>query len=289
VTVDIEGIQNGSPDGMALCRDGAVVTSGRPVFFSYEGTFTASGGCAAGMESFDIGVAEASDTPVGQSLQLIGSGITFGRLTAASWDGPFPETPGALRDDQALPVELVAFTATATPDGVTLEWRTASETNNAGFHVEHRAPGAETFADAGFRAGAGTTTEAQQYRFRLRDAVPGAHRFRLRQVDTDGTASVSKTIDVQVQLDGPFQLSDASPNPVRAQATLDLAVREAQPVRVALYNVLGQRIATLHDGPVQPASPLTIRVAGERLSSGLYFVRVEGETFTATRKVTVVR
>ncbi|MFQ5649327.1 MAG: lamin tail domain-containing protein [bacterium] len=67
------GIQNGAPDGLALVdQSGAVVQ-----FLSYEGSFTAASGPAAGMTSLDIGVQEDSSTPAGHSLQLTGSGITF--------------------------------------------------------------------------------------------------------------------------------------------------------------------------------------------------------------------
>jgi predicted extracellular nuclease len=61
------GIQNGSPDGFALVDDlGSVVE-----FLSYEGAFAAVGGPADGLTSTDIGVAESSGTPVGDSLQRI--------------------------------------------------------------------------------------------------------------------------------------------------------------------------------------------------------------------------
>ena len=64
VYVATPGIQNGSPDGLALVRgDGTVVE-----FLSYEGTMTATGGPASGMTSTDIGLTEGTD-PVGQSLQ----------------------------------------------------------------------------------------------------------------------------------------------------------------------------------------------------------------------------
>src|SRR5262249_43583935 len=60
------GIQNGSPDGMALVGPTGVIE-----FLSYEGTFAATNGPASGMTSTDIGVAEAPDNsvPAGQSLQ----------------------------------------------------------------------------------------------------------------------------------------------------------------------------------------------------------------------------
>mgnify|MGYP006426734365 CR=1 FL=1 len=194
-------------------------------------------------------------------------------------------TPGST----LLPVELTAFAGTVNAAGIALEWTTASETNNAGFHVEHRAPGAETFAQIGFRDGRGTTAEAHTYMFRLKDVAPGVHRFRLRQVDTDGAETVSKTITVQATLDGAYRLSDAYPNPARQMATLDLAVRETQEVRVDVYNLLGQRVVTLFDGTARPETPTTLTMDTDRLSSGMYFVRVNGEQFQATRKVTVVR
>ncbi|UWP82507.1 ExeM/NucH family extracellular endonuclease [Dactylosporangium fulvum] len=67
-TYPVDGIQNGSPDGVALVRaDGTVAE-----FLTYEGTFTAVGGPANGLTGTDIGVAETSTTPVGFSLQKIG-------------------------------------------------------------------------------------------------------------------------------------------------------------------------------------------------------------------------
>ena len=56
-TIPAPGLQNGSPDGIALICNGAVIQ-----FLSYEGTFTAADGPAAGRLSTDIGVAEAGET-----------------------------------------------------------------------------------------------------------------------------------------------------------------------------------------------------------------------------------
>jgi uncharacterized protein len=77
----LNGIQNGSPDGIALVHpDGTVVQ-----FLSYEGTFTAVGGPADGMLSTSIGAAtEAGTSPSSQSLQLV-NGV---------WVGPIANTKG---------------------------------------------------------------------------------------------------------------------------------------------------------------------------------------------------
>ena len=76
VSVAVPGLQNGSPDAIAL-----VDNFGRVVqFISYEGTLTAVSGPASGMTSTDIGVFEAA-APVGTSLQLAGTGSSYADFT----------------------------------------------------------------------------------------------------------------------------------------------------------------------------------------------------------------
>ncbi len=89
------GIQNGSPDGLALVdADGNVVQ-----FLSYEGSFTAATGPAAGLTSEDIGTEETSSTPVGFSLQLTGSGSAYEDF---AWQAPADDSPGDLNADQSF-------------------------------------------------------------------------------------------------------------------------------------------------------------------------------------------
>ena len=89
------GLQNGGPDGIALVDETAAVVE----FISYEGTFTAVGGPAAGMLSVDIGVAEASDSTVGHSLQKSGTGLMGGDF---SWAASQPNTFGAVNTGQTF-------------------------------------------------------------------------------------------------------------------------------------------------------------------------------------------
>ena len=285
VTLDIEGIQNGAPDGIALCRGGDVVTSGEPVFFSYEGTFTAADGCAAGMESVDIGVAEGSDTPVGQSLQLTGSANTFANLT---WDGPFPETPGALRDGQSLPVELAAFEGSSTDNGTALTWRTATETNNAGFAVQRRGEAQDSWTRVGFVEGAGTTSEPQSYRFTDQGLPYEAKRleYRLRQIDIDGSASYSETVTVERGV-AELELLSTYPNPAQSQAVVRYAVPENQDVAIRLYDTLGRQVRTVFRGKQEGRKKQQIDLSG--LSSGVFFLRLRAGGATKTQKLTVMR
>jgi DNA/RNA endonuclease G (NUC1) len=126
LTYPQDGIQNGSPDGLALVATGGQVVE----FLSYEGTFTAVDGPAAGFLSTDI-VATQAAAPLGQSLQRDGLGVW--QLTAASFGGcnggPPPPPPGntltfsgRTPGDPALPVGFQdqLFATLRDPGGATI-------------------------------------------------------------------------------------------------------------------------------------------------------------------------
>ena len=75
------------PDGVALVDKAGKVVQ----FLSYEGKFTPTDGPASGLASVDIGKSELSTTPIGQSLQLTGTGKKYADFT---WSGPVAATPG---------------------------------------------------------------------------------------------------------------------------------------------------------------------------------------------------
>ncbi|HXQ74423.1 MAG TPA: Ig-like domain-containing protein, partial [Pyrinomonadaceae bacterium] len=81
----VNGIQNGNPDGIALIDPANTVVQ----FLCYGGTFAATSNTALGLTCTDIGVTEPGTTPLGQSLQLQGSGTTYGNFT---WSTPIANT-----------------------------------------------------------------------------------------------------------------------------------------------------------------------------------------------------
>lgn len=95
VAVDAPGLQNGSPDGLALVDAAGTVVE----FLSYEGPLTATNGPASGMTSIDVGVEETGSTAIGLSLQRTGSGDTAANFT---WTGPADESFGTLNAGQTF-------------------------------------------------------------------------------------------------------------------------------------------------------------------------------------------
>lgn len=91
-------IQNGAPDGMALIDNSGVIIQ----FLSYEGSFTASNGPAAGITSTDIGISEApnpTEDLIGASLQLTGDGSIY---TDFVWSLIDTSTAAALNAGQTI-------------------------------------------------------------------------------------------------------------------------------------------------------------------------------------------
>jgi len=92
VSYPVDGIQNGSPDGVALVDNTGTVVD----YFSYEGSFTFVGGAGNGLVAQDIGVSEVGTTLVGHSLQRNGLG---------GWSPPVENSFGACNDEPPPPYD----------------------------------------------------------------------------------------------------------------------------------------------------------------------------------------
>jgi hypothetical protein len=187
-----------------------------------------------------------------------------------------------------LPVELASFDGQFTGSSIALTWQTLSEKSNAGFEIQHMAPSASSFSGVGFVEGNGTTNQASDYRFVLNSTQPGTHTFRLMQVDVDGEETLHAPITVQVTGD-PVSLTGPNPATPGDRVDVSVQVESTQQVDVAVYNLLGQKVATVYDGPISGSSTLNKSLDLSSFTSGVYFVRVIGETLSATERLSVVR
>jgi predicted extracellular nuclease len=164
LTYPSNGIQNGPIDGVALVRGATVLE-----FLSYEGSFDATNGPAAGMTSTDIGVREAGTEPPGQSLSR-----TYDAATKALvWDGPAAATKGAVNgggDTAPEPEPAPSVCETPTTHEIGAVQGSAASTPLSGQQVTVR----------------GTVV----------GDVPGFSGFYLQDPDGDGDAATSDGIFV---------------------------------------------------------------------------------------------
>jgi hypothetical protein len=252
--------------------------------FFVSASSTEPGGSLLGQDSY-----LASEAPFTKEVTLTGSDLCDRYVSATARDQNFNTSEFSPMPTQ-LPVELADFRAV--PDGKTavLTWKTLSETGNDRFVIEHQAPAADGYSDVGTVDGAGTTSETTSYRFTTDALDPGTHRFRLRQIDVDGTETVSDPTTTRIALDGALVLTAPAPHPVRDRLTVKVGVRDAgQAARIVLYDLLGRPVATVYEGTPRAGELTTVETALPPLPSGRYFLRLEAGSRTAVQSLTIVR
>jgi hypothetical protein len=193
----------------------------------------------------------------------------------------------AIQYTEGLPVELAEFDAIVKGSSISLAWRTLSETSNAGWDIETEELG--EFRKIGFVEGSGTAVEPETYSFVVIQASPGIHRFRLRQLDLGGSFAYSEVIEASVDLPESYYVSAAYPNPFNPVTTLEVAVERRQQVRVDAVDMLGRVVAVLLDGKVDSGDARLVRFEASGLASGLYTIRVRGESFAVIRRVALLK
>ena len=189
--------------------------------------------------------------------------------------------------DPALPVELTDFDVVINGDQAHLTWETLTETNNAGFEVQHRMDNA-TFNTLSFISGEGTTLIPNTYQYTVQHLPIGLHTFRLRQIDFDGAFAYSPEVEVYVELSNAAAHLGIYPTPFNPTTTISISVALSQDVSVSIFDLQGRKIVDLYSGFVPSTAPLTINYEATSLSSGTYLVRAIGEKFALTKAITLV-
>jgi hypothetical protein len=197
----------------------------------------------------------------------------------------------ALNGNSVLPVELVSFTATANGMNTNLHWSTATEINNSGFEIQRRQ--ASDWAKVGFVAGAGTSNSPRNYSYTDSKLSAGSYSYRLKQIDNNGAFTYGSTVEVAISsAPAAFALSQNYPNPFNPSTVISYQLAVNSQVTLKVYNMLGQEVATLVNGP-QEAGVYTVSFNTSKgtlgLSSGVYVYRLQAGSFISTKKLVLMK
>jgi hypothetical protein len=80
--------------------------------------------------------------------------------------------------------------------------------------------------------------------------------------------------DKEIPTPDKFMLFQNYPNPFNAATTISYSLPEQSEVIISIYNLLGQRVAVLHDG-AEEAGSHSIKWDASDFPSGIYFARLE--------------
>ncbi|MBK9097327.1 MAG: T9SS type A sorting domain-containing protein [bacterium] len=213
-----------------------------------------------------------------------GNWYIFDGDNANLWD------TGVFADENTtpLPVELTSFTSKYLHDKVQLNWVTKTEVNNYGFNVERRINEGE-WNSIGFVEGHGNSNSPKEYSYIDKDLFAGGSKFhyRLKQVDTDGTFEYSDVVEVEV-MPTQYELSQNYPNPFNPSTTIRFSLPRASQIKIELYNIVGEQVATLADGMYESGYH-KIEFNASGLTSGTYIYRLSSDSFVQTKKMMILK
>jgi hypothetical protein len=172
-----------------------------------------------------------------------------------------------------------------------LHWKTASEQNNAGFEVQKfmtTHPGLLSVLWMVTEQHASSNMNI--HLLIIQSVKAGRVSYRLKQVDRDGQFAYSPVIETEMSLsETDFTLSQNYPNPFNPTTNISFAVKERQFVSLKVYNLVGQEVATLVNGVVEPNSLQTVEFNGKDLSSGIYFYSLNAGNRHEVRKLMLMK
>jgi len=200
--------------------------------------------------------------------------------------------------DGVIPVELASFSGsfTPSPNRIQLEWRTESESNNYGFEIL-RGENKEQLTKIGFVPGQGTTSSSHDYNFIDSNITSTDYFYQLKQIDFDGTSTLSEIISVTISSPQNYSLSQNYPNPFSLTNTMSrtafrFQLPESELVHIKVYNVMGREVKTLvsqklrsgihsvqWDGKTNQGLPV---------SNGVYYYTMETKNFKTSKKMIIL-
>jgi len=157
-----------------------------------------------------------------------------------------------------LPVELISFKATPQYQSVKLNWETANEINNMGFHVERQNTIDGKWDELSFIKSQGSSSV-----YEFIDNNPLIQNYyRLKQVDFDGGFEYSKIIAATLDSKG---IMSVFPNPSKGLFNIT-GLKDLESEQYKLMNSIGQTVSVT----VQNNGQLDL----SECPSGVYYLRV---------------
>lgn len=211
------------------------------------------------------------------SIQMTGSGNFF-------WGWPFTARPKAVTfwykyspagKDQAHALVLLT------------KWAGARTTIGTGLLMISAATSAYTEGQIPITYSSSETPDTMDLTF-ISSGNPNptaGTKMYIDDIALDYTAGVSIA---KIPEPAGFALDQNYPNPFNPSTDIRYVIPRSSRVRLEVFSVLGQSVATLVDAIV-PAGIYTVRFDGTRLSSGVYYYRLTAGEFWKTLSLLLIR
>jgi hypothetical protein len=200
---------------------------------------------------------------------------------------PFGNAAFIVKITDNIPVELSSYSASVNGTSVTLNWTTATESNNKGFSIERKSANS-SWQEIGFVPGSGTSSEQHSYSFTDNHVNAGSYSYILKQTDFHGSFSYSNEISIEISAPAEFKLNQNYPNPFNPSTRIIYSLPEQSFVSIKVFNIAGEEITSLVN-QVQTEGQHQVVFDAKNLASGVYLVRMNAGSFNSTIKMNLLR
>ncbi|MCD4651071.1 MAG: lamin tail domain-containing protein, partial [Candidatus Cloacimonetes bacterium] len=216
-------------------------------------------------------------------------------------------TPGELDTGQTLPVEFSAFTAVLANKFVNLMWVTQSETGVSGYNVLRNDVNdyTSTITVTPQLIPATNTSTEQTYSFADNIEIEeGTYYYWIQTIELNSNVLYHGPVTVTIiENEAPKvchlnHLNQNMPNPFNPDTSIGYQLKgeAGQKINASLiiYNIKGQVVKTLFDGPQEPTDNGTVSWSGmneegNKVSSGVYFYQLKTDSFISMKKMLLMK
>ncbi len=210
--------------------------------------------------------------------------------------------------DDPLPVELSSFAATTNAENMAiLNWSTQSETELSGYHIYRSLEANQSTAVCITTSliTAGNTSTGASYSFADNDVTEnGTYYYWLEAMNMNGTSDFFGPVTLNYTVgEGNNYVTDPDhlgrsilksyPNPFNPNTTISFYLRDKDKVTVTIYNTLGQVVKTYQAKDYNPGWHNINWVGnnsnGQTVPSGMYLVRLSGDSCNLTNKMILMK
>jgi hypothetical protein len=190
--------------------------------------------------------------------------------------------------DVPLPVVMLGDPMVTPGDGaVTISWVTASELENDHFEIVRDRMVTRSIP------GQGSSAARHSYEFTDRNLTNGVtYHYLLRAVSRDGSAHELSSFDGTPRpgsaIITQYSLYQNFPNPFNPTTGISFDVLEAGQVSLKVYDMMGSEVAIVTRGQMT-AGHHTVGFDGSRLSTGIYFYRLEVNGYSSQKKMLLIK
>ncbi|OFY93456.1 MAG: hypothetical protein A3K10_17900 [Bacteroidetes bacterium RIFCSPLOWO2_12_FULL_31_6] len=185
-----------------------------------------------------------------------------------------------------LPVELTHFSASCTDGQVTINWTTATETDNHGFEIERSLDGQSNFAMVAsqyLQEYESNSTVPKSYMAIDPSPLGGTSYYRLKQIDNNGATEYFDPVPVSCGGVTGFDITSIITNGDEQSIGVVFNTDEDEIVYYTLIDYRGQRIAEQSINAKAGTNQVIISTA--TVNKGIYLFSIKNKQKTVTDKV----